>query len=121
MYYLPSTPNPSGAYPGPRSNPEPDAWQLTDEQARVVVDYNGFVAVSLGEDGAVTVEPDTDAWEAWKAEQAVKEPYTPPTLDDKVAALEAENKTLKAQVSAQSDQLDFYEDCIAEMAAVVYA
>ena len=35
--------------------------------------------------------------------------------------LEAENKTLTAQVAAQSDQLDFYEDCIAEMASIVYA
>ena len=33
----------------------------------------------------------------------------------------AENAMLKAQVSAQSDQMDFYEDCTAEMAAVVYA
>ena len=79
MYYLPATPNASGAYPGPRSNPEPDAWPLTDEQAQMVVDYGGFVVVSQGDDGAVTVEPDTDAWEAWKAEQAAKEPSTPPT------------------------------------------
>ena len=121
MYYLPATPNASGAYPGPRSNPEPDAWPLTDEQAQIVVDYSGFVVVSRGDDGAVTVTPDTDAWEAWKSEQAAKEPSTPSTLDDKVAALEAENKLLRAQMSAQSDQLDFYEDCIAEMAAVVYA
>lgn len=121
MYYLPATPNASGAYPGPRSNPEPDALQLTDEQAQTVVDYGGFVMVSRGDDGAVTVTPDNDAWEAWKAEQAAKEPSTPPTLGDKVAALEAENKLLRAQMSAQSDQLDFYEDCIAEMAAVVYA
>ena len=78
MYYLPATPNASGAYPGPRSNPEPGAWQLTDEQAQVVVDYNGFVAVSLCEDGSVTVEPDETAWEAWKAEQAAKVPSTPP-------------------------------------------
>ena len=39
----------------------------------------------------------------------------------RLTALEAENKLLRAQMSAQSDQLDFYEDCIAEMAAVVYA
>ena len=77
MYYLPKYPNASGAYPGPRSNPEPDAWPLTDEQAQVVVDYNGFVAVSLGEDGAVTVEPDETAWEAWKAAEAAKEPSEP--------------------------------------------
>lgn len=79
MYYLPATPNASGAYPGPRSNPELDAWQLTDEQAQIVVDYNGFVVLSRGDDGAVTVTPDETAWEAWKAEQAAKEPSTPPT------------------------------------------
>ena len=78
MYYLPATPNASGAYPGPRSNPEPDAWQLTDEQAQMVVDYGGFVMVSRGDDGAVTVTPDHAAWESWQAEQAAKEPPTPP-------------------------------------------
>lgn len=79
MYYLPATPNASGAYPGPRSNPEPDAWPLTDEQAQMVVDYGGFVVLSRGDDGVVTVTPDETAWEAWKAEQAAKEPSTPPT------------------------------------------
>ena len=131
MYYLPAIPNASGAYPGPRSNPEPDAWQLTDEQAQMVVAYNGFVVVDVSFDGSVVVSPDTAAWEAWQAEQATKEPSTPstlddppsppPTVDEQVAELEAENKLLRAQMSAQSDQLDFYEDCIAEMAAVVYA
>ena len=49
------------------------------------------------------------------------EPEPEPTTEERVAALEAENKTLKAQVSAQSEQMDFYEECIAEMATVVYA
>lgn len=31
-----------------------------------------------------------------------------------------ENKLLKAQIRAQSDQLDFLEDCIAEIAMQVY-
>ena len=35
--------------------------------------------------------------------------------------LSAENATLKQQVSALADQQSFYEDCIAEMAEVVYA
>lgn len=48
-------------------------------------------------------------------------PDTSPATEDRVAALEAENKTLKAKVSAQSEQMDFYEECIAEMASVVYA
>lgn len=36
------------------------------------------------------------------------------------AALTSENSLLKAQIQAQSDRSDFVEDCIAEMATVVY-
>lgn len=43
------------------------------------------------------------------------------TQEQRIAKLESENKTLKAQVSAQSEQMDFYEECIAEIASVVYA
>ena len=39
----------------------------------------------------------------------------------RVADLEKENKLLKEQVSALTNQMDFHEDCIAEMAGVVYA
>ena len=48
-------------------------------------------------------------------------PASKQTPEAKIAALEAENKLLKEQVSAQADQAEFYEDCIAEMATVVYA
>lgn len=41
----------------------------------------------------------------------------PPTIE----GLASENKLLKQQVSALTDQQSFYEDCIAEMATVVYA
>lgn len=51
----------------------------------------------------------------------VPEPDPQPTTEERVAALEAENKLLKEQVRAQADQAEFYEDCIAEMATVVYA
>lgn len=44
-----------------------------------------------------------------------------PTTEERLAALESENKLLKEQVSAQADQAEFYEDCIAEMAEIVYA
>lgn len=53
--------------------------------------------------------------------EAYNPPPPPPTTEERVAALEVENKLLKEQVSAQADQAEFYEDCIAEMAAVVYA
>lgn len=41
--------------------------------------------------------------------------------EEKIAALMAENKLLKAQNNAQTDRADFLEDCIAEMASLVYA
>ena len=74
MKYLTPTPNPSGAYPAPQSNPFPGAIPLTDEQAQMVVDYNGFVNVTSHEEEyeegffrtVYTVEPNTEAWEAWK-------------------------------------------------------
>lgn len=53
--------------------------------------------------------------------EAVPEVDAGPTIDDRVTDLEAENAMLKAQINAQSEQMDFYEDCIAEMAMIVYA
>lgn len=48
-------------------------------------------------------------------------PPPPPTTDERLEKLESENKLLREQVSAQADQAEFYEECIAEMAAIVYA
>lgn len=48
-------------------------------------------------------------------------PPPPPTTDERLEKLENENKLLREQVSAQADQAEFYEECIAEMAAIVYA
>lgn len=46
--------------------------------------------------------------------------YTKPVVAEN-EKLSAQNATLKQQVSALADQQSFYEDCIAEMASVVYA
>ena len=48
-------------------------------------------------------------------------PAPPPTIDERVTTLESENDLLEQQVKAASDQNDFLEDCIAEMAGIVYA
>lgn len=49
--------------------------------------------------------------------EKIPTPIVPPTN----AELEAENKMLRAQIQAATDRQDFIEDCIAEMAGVVYA
>lgn len=76
--------------------------------------------------GEVTVDdtqtpPIVTKWTAGTIPEPELEPDPQPTTEERVAALEAENKLLKEQVSAQADQAEFYEDCIAEMATVVYA
>ena len=43
------------------------------------------------------------------------------TESERIKQLEEENALLKAQVTAQSDQMDFYEECIVELAGVLYA
>ena len=68
MRYVQPTPNPSGAYPAPQSRPFHGAIELTDAQAQTLLEHNGFVVIEQTEDG-VTVTPNLDAWEAWKAEQ----------------------------------------------------
>lgn len=50
------------------------------------------------------------------------EPEKPvPTEAERIAQLEEENRTLTAQVDALSFQLDFQEECLVEMAGIIYA
>lgn len=86
MKYIQPTPNPSGAYSAPQSNPFPGAIPLTDEQTAVVLQYNGFVTITSHEETVVDdftrtvyeVTPNTEAWEEWKASLS-PEPEPEPT------------------------------------------
>lgn len=58
----------------------------------------------------------------WTKAPAPEEPEEPePTLEERLEATEEENRQLKAQVKAQSQSLLMLEDCLVEMAGVVYA
>ena len=75
--------------------------------------------------GTVTVEEvngvmAVTSWTPGTMPEPAPEPE-PPTTDERLEKLESENKLLREQVSAQADQVEFYEECIAEMAAIVYA
>nr|DAQ86709.1 MAG TPA: hypothetical protein [Caudoviricetes sp.] len=76
--------------------------------------YDGAIPRYKLVDGKV-VERTAEEIEADKAK--LPKPVNPKTN----AELESENANLKQQVSALVEQQSFYEDCIAEMAAVVYA
>lgn len=66
--YITRTPNPSGAYPAPQSKYAKGLIPLTDEQTKIVIDYNGFVNITNHND-KIEVTPNTEKWEEWKAQQ----------------------------------------------------
>lgn len=71
-----------------QSNPAPALLPLTAEQEAMYLQYNGFIRITSTD--PVAIEPDTAAWEAWKAAEADKQPVIPaPTLEERTAALEA--------------------------------
>ena len=78
--------------------------QLGDFSAYTTVYRTLDNAVQLSDDGSVYVEPE------------VPEPGEPqPTQEEK------EKTLMKAQIKALGDRNDFLEDCVAEMASIVYA
>lgn len=97
-----------------------DGEQLVDAQPPIMRTHagsTGFVSpVWDGSQWAETAAADEIA--AWEKEHPAPEVVPSPMSN---AELEAENKLLKAQIAAQSDRADFVEDCIAEMAMLVYA
>ena len=50
------------------------------------------------------------------------EPEIPaPTAEERITELESDKKLMDAQIQALSNRNDFLEDCIAEMATIIYA
>ena len=86
MKYIRTTPNPSGAYPPPQGHPAPGLVAITEEQAAMVVQYNGFVALTI-EDEVTAVMPNTEAWEAWKASLPAENTESTPTAQDDTDAM----------------------------------
>lgn len=97
-----------------------DGEQLVDAQPPVMRQHagsTGFISpIWDGSKWAETAAADEIA--AWEQAHPAPEIKPAPMTN---AELEAENKLLKQQVSALADQQSFYEDCIAEMAEIVYA
>ena len=78
----------------------------------------GYDETKEGDERFIQPVPD-EGW-SYDAESGTYYPTgtTPPS---KVPTSEQRITTLEAQLKAQNDQLDFYEECIAEMASIVYA
>lgn len=114
MYYI-NTQGPN--HGNPTSTPFPNSVSLPDTLLMDYINTKGFCTLTV-QDGAVTaLVVDQAALDAYNAAHPEVEPEKPVTVED----LQAENKLLKEQVSALSTQADFHEECIVEMANIVYA
>ena len=85
---------------------EPQIEQVLSAVALGWSERNEEIAKAEAYNGVYTIEDDGEP-----------EPVVPPTA----AELAAENKLLKQQVSALTEQNDFQEELIVELANVVYA
>lgn len=94
----------------------PDGWAVIPESMETKNFPFGDVTTEEI-DGVMTVT----SWTSGEIPEPEPEPGPVKSIDDRVTELESENKLLTSKIEAQSDQLDFYEDCIAEMASIVYA
>ena len=114
MYYI-NTQGPN--HGNPTSTPFPNSVSLPDTLLMDYINTKGFCTLTV-KDGAVTaLIVDQEALDAYNAEHPDVEPEKPVTLED----LQAENKRLKAQMELQSQQQTMLEDCLLEMADIVYA
>lgn len=113
MYYI----NPTGQNHGnPMGQPFSNSVSLPDTLLIDYINTKGFCTLTV-QDGAVTaLVVDQEALDAYNKDHPDVEPEKPTTIED----LKNENKLLKAQVQAQTERSDFIEDCIAEMAGVIY-
>lgn len=131
----------------PIENPDLSLGYLTDSTRTVhhdavegVEEQFHYETIAEYENGGKDVEkvidvPGVEAKHAWDEEipiqiyhlytqeelDKMEEERNKPSQEDRIAQLESEKKLLTAQVQSLSDRNDFIEDCIAEMAALVYA
>ena len=91
MNIIQKQPNPSGAYPPIQSwsgeFPPDTHYEVICEKSEY---FNGFIIPTIENGKVISFVCNTEAWEAWKAEEAAKIPPTPePTIEQRTTALEA--------------------------------
>lgn len=91
----------------------PDGWAIIPPDMAIPATYP-FVDIEV-EDGVVV------SMTAGVVPEPEPEPEPEPTVDERVTALEAENKRLNAKLSAAVESNSMLEECLVEMAGVVYA
>lgn len=118
MFYINAQPNASGNYGNPMGQPFHGSVGLPDDLLGDYINDKGFVIPSVENGAVVSLGVNQTALDAYNAEHP-EVPVEP--TPDPIEVLQEENKLLKSQVQALSDQNDFQEELIVELANVVYA
>lgn len=94
----------------------PDGWAvIPDGMETKNFPFGDVTAEEI--DGIMTVT----SWTPGEIPEPEPEPGPVKSIDGRVTELESENNLLRQQVSALSDQNDFQEELIVELANIVYA
>lgn len=94
----------------------PDGWAVIPESMETKnFPFGNVTAEEI--DGIMTVT----SWAPGVMPEPEPEPEPVKSINGRVTELESENNLLRQQVSALSDQNDFQEELIVELANIVYA
>ena len=91
----------------------PDGWAVIPDS---IVIHDTFPFVDIEVDGQTIT-----AMTAGTMPEPEPEPKPEPTAEERIAALEDENHLLNQKITALTDQNDFQEELIVELANIVYA
>ena len=102
-------------------------WVLIDEGTgdRYNLCQGNYLPGPLMDDRGIYRYKLVDGKPVERTQEEMDADYVPPEIKptdaERILQLESEKKLLTAQIQALSDRNDFMEDCIAEMATIVYA
>ena len=94
----------------------PDGWAILLDDMETQNFPFGFITVD-----ETQTPPVVTSWTPLPIPEPEPAPDPEPTADERISALEAENHLLNQQVASLTDQNDFQEELIVELANIVYA
>ena len=86
-YYLNPQINENLCYCPPQSTKVDGFVEMTEEQLKTFLEYNGFVNITVVDGILTNIEPNTDAWEEWKATRPAEPTEPEPTAQDDTDAM----------------------------------
>ena len=129
--YLCIIPDENGFYSAPNSLNGPNSRMFPPEflpefNGPAGATFSGCVDITYDDEKILTCTWNEERYQAFmeNVEIASPEPEPEPeqpTWTERIEALERENKTLQAQLEASIQSNQMLEDCLVEMAGVVYA